>query len=98
MMRNLLIALLCALPVLAQEKLDAAKLTQEGIALYDAGKLDDAIAKYKAALAADPQYATASYELGLTLAAKGDYAACRAALEPIASIKSAQQLQALVML
>src|SRR3954468_1388823 len=105
MMKTALLAaaLFCVLPLLAQEmppaeKPDPAKLTREGVALYDAGKLDEAIARYKAALAVDPNYATASYELGLTLAAKGDYAGCRAMLEPVASIRSASQLGALVML
>lgn len=100
MMRTALLAalLLSTLPLLAQEKPDAAQLTREGVALYDAGKLDEAIAKYKAALAADPNYSTASYELGLTLAAKGDYAGCRAALEPIAFGKGPSQVQTLVML
>lgn len=100
MMRTALIAvLLCALPVLAQEKPDAAKLTLEGVALYDEGKFDEAIAKYKAALAADPHYDTASYELGLTLAAKGDYAGCRDALAPIAASvrKDASKVQTLIM-
>jgi thioredoxin-like negative regulator of GroEL len=100
MMRTALLAvlLLSMLPLLAQEKPDAEQLTREGVALYDAGKLDEAIVKYKAALAADPHYTTASYELGLTLAAKGDYAGCRAALQPIAFGKGPLQVQTLVML
>jgi len=99
MMRNVLIAALfiCA-PMFAQPTPDSNQLTREGIALYDAGRLDEAIAKYKQALAANPKNATASYELGLTLAAKGDFAGCRAALEPIVSIEQPSQIQAMVML
>src|SRR5436309_12213089 len=96
-----LISCSCALPTLAQETPvppDSAQLTREGVALYDAGHLEEAIAKYRQALAADPKNATASYELGLTLAAKGDYAGCRTTIEPIVSIEGPLQVQALVML
>lgn len=44
----------------------------EGIALHDAKKYDEAIAKYEQVLAENPDYTLAIYELGLTLYTKGD--------------------------
>jgi len=72
------LALLFALPLFA----DVKTLVDEGVALYDAGKFDEAIAKFKAALGEDPSSDLAAYELALTYQAKGDAAPCRATLEP----------------
>jgi thioredoxin-like negative regulator of GroEL len=55
---------------------------REGIALHDAGKYDEAIARYKAVLADDPSNVLAVYELGLSHQAKGDAKECVAVLEP----------------
>ena len=54
----------------------------EGVALYDAGRYDEAVAKFKAALEEDPSSDLAAYELALTYQAKGDTAQCKAMLEP----------------
>ena len=89
MMRN---ALLCCLLLFAVSALgDVRQLVSEGIALYDAGKLDEALAKFSAALAEEPANALAAYELGLTQFAKGDAKACIAHMEPWAKKKNEHQ-------
>jgi Tfp pilus assembly protein PilF len=45
----------------------AQALTDEGIKLFDDGKYDEAIAKYKEAIKVDPKYSNAYYEIGYTL-------------------------------
>jgi predicted Zn-dependent protease len=51
---------------------DAAKaLVKEGITLHDAGKYDEAIAKYDEAIKADPGYSNGYYEKGFTLFSTG---------------------------
>jgi tetratricopeptide (TPR) repeat protein len=97
MMRKLAVVLLFALPLLAQE-VDPAQLVREGVALYDQGQYDAAVAKYKQALAIDPKNTTAAYELGLTYAQKGDFGSCAAALQPVASAEGRLQVGSLVML
>lgn len=57
---------------------------REGIALDDAGKYDDAIARYKAVLADEPANVLAAYELALTYQTKRDAAQCLAVAEPLA--------------
>ncbi|HET8798377.1 MAG TPA: tetratricopeptide repeat protein [Thermoanaerobaculia bacterium] len=74
------------LPAIAQSALVA-----EGIALHDAGKYDEAIVKFKAALEASPQDDLASYELGLTYFAKRDYAACITTMQAGAARKGRYQ-------
>jgi tetratricopeptide (TPR) repeat protein len=69
-MRRSLLALFFALaaPLLAQ-----TSLVDQGIALYDAGKYDDALAKVRAALEQNPADDLAAYELAV--AKKGRYRA-----------------------
>ncbi len=75
----LLLSALLAVPLFADE----ARIRQ-AIALHDAGKFDDAIAIYKDILAKDPANVAATYELALSLQAKGDHAQCRAVAAPFA--------------
>jgi tetratricopeptide (TPR) repeat protein len=77
----LLLLFALAVPVLAQQP---DPRIQEGIALFDAGKYDEAIARYKAVLADDPSNVLAGYELAYAYQAKGDHAQCRAVVEPLA--------------
>ena len=89
-----LFALVLALPLFG----DTVQLIREGIALHDQGRYDEAIAKYNAALAEDPSNELASYELAMSLLAKGDAAKCVAILEPLAARKRPYQAQLLVTL
>ena len=77
-MRKLACILLFALPLFA----DVTALVREGVALYDQRRYDEAIVKFKAALAEDPSSALAAYELAMTYHAKGDPAQCVSTLEP----------------
>ena len=79
-----LFVVLLASPVYA----DVTKLVNEGTALHDSGRYDEAIAKFKAALEEDPSSILASYELALTYQGKGDTAQCVAILEPLARTKN----------
>jgi len=54
----------------------ATDLIREGTALHDAGRYDEAIARYKQALAVEPGNPTALYELAFSYHAKKDYAHC----------------------
>ena len=71
--------LLIASPLLAD---DPAATIREGTALYDAGDYNGAIAKFRSVLATDPSNAVATYELGLTYFANGDYTQCKSTMEP----------------
>jgi len=80
-----LAALLCAAPALATPEpkstsagkdKSADAFIQEGQSLHDAGRYDDAIARYRQALAAEPGNATAFYELAFTYSAKKDFDHC----------------------
>jgi tetratricopeptide (TPR) repeat protein len=51
----------------AQNKDDAKGLVKQGTTLHDEGKYEEAIGKYNEAIKADPDYATAYYELGYTM-------------------------------
>jgi len=53
-----------------------AALISEGTALHDAGRYDEAIARYLQALGLDPDDSTARYELAFSYHAKKDYARC----------------------
>ncbi|GAA3974483.1 tetratricopeptide repeat protein [Mucilaginibacter dorajii] len=55
----------------AQVKEQAKTLVTEGIALHDAGKYDEAIAKYKEAMKIDPDYSNAYHEISFTLFSSG---------------------------
>lgn len=77
---------------------DELQKVREGVALFDAGRIDEAIAKYKEALAENPQSGPAAYELALAYASKGDYKACSVTLEPFASVPSSTQLQRITLL
>ena len=90
-----LLALLFALPLAAQT---AAERIEQAIGFYDAGKYDDAIAIYKSVIAEEPGNELAVYELGLTYSTKGDFAACRALLEPRAGRPGRLQAQMLAIL
>jgi tetratricopeptide (TPR) repeat protein len=50
---------------------EASDLNANGIALMDAGKLDEASEKFRNALALNPSHAAAAYNLGLVLARQG---------------------------
>jgi len=58
-----------------QEK-SASRLIEEGQSLHDAGRYDEAIARYRQALALDPDNAAALYEIAFSYDAKKDYAHC----------------------
>jgi tetratricopeptide (TPR) repeat protein len=70
----------------------------EGVALHDAGRYDEAIAKYRAILADDPKNEMAAYELALSATAKGDDALCIATIEPLAKKKGRFQAPMLTVL
>jgi tetratricopeptide (TPR) repeat protein len=63
----LFIAPFFALTATAQQKDEAKALVDAGITLNDAGKYDEAIEKYKAAIKLKPDYSNAYYEIGYTL-------------------------------
>ena len=58
--------LLTAHPLRAQEAAPAADLIRQGVALYDQGKPDEAVLRYKQALRLEPGNPVARYELALT--------------------------------
>lgn len=89
-----LLLFVLAMPLVAQED----PRIVEGIALHDARKYDEAIAKYKAVLADDPANELAKYELALSYQAKGDHAQCRAVAEPLVETAAKYRLQLLTTL
>ncbi|MFD2787613.1 tetratricopeptide repeat protein [Hymenobacter rubripertinctus] len=62
---------LSALPIYAQQTDTPAQLVKQGVALYDQGKYDEAVLRYKQALKQDPAHHTARYELAMTYNALG---------------------------
>lgn len=76
-MKNILLLYLCWLFVLpnlySQTNPSAQSLFQEGIALYDEGKYEDAIQKFEKVLALDKKDGNALYEAGNTYIALKDY-------------------------
>lgn len=77
-MRKLLLALLLsggAAPGAGAQSVPMVNdLVREGVALYDAGRYEQAAAKYRQALVALPNYAAAQAELALACAALGRHA------------------------
>ncbi len=59
----------------------AVGLVEEGLRLRREGREEEAVARFEAALAADPTYAPAHYGLAAALAAAGELLRSRAALE-----------------
>jgi tetratricopeptide (TPR) repeat protein len=60
--------LVLLLPLISHAQTDKAKLlVEQGIALNDSGKYDQALAKYTQAIKADSTYPNAYYEMGYTL-------------------------------
>jgi tetratricopeptide (TPR) repeat protein len=58
----------------AAQLTDAERATlREGIAFYDQGKLDEAMAKFTGVLAANPDSTFAMYEIAMVALAKKDY-------------------------
>jgi tetratricopeptide (TPR) repeat protein len=62
---------------------DARALIEEGVRLHDAGKYDEAIAKYREALAIDPGNLDATYEIAYAQFALGRYDECVATAKPL---------------
>jgi thioredoxin-like negative regulator of GroEL len=89
MRRLAAVLVLAAAPFAFAQSVEEARLAKvrEGVVLFDQGHVDEAIAKFKEVLAEDPKQTNAAYELALAYAAKGDYAHCRAALEPIVDVE-----------
>ena len=86
-MKRIVLVLFFTLPLVAEVR----KLVGEGVALYDAGRYDEAIAKFKEALAEEPTSDIAAYELALAYSAKGDHVECQAVLEPLVRKKGKYQ-------
>ena len=61
--------------------LPAAQLLKEGIALHDAEKYDEAVARYRQVLPGDSSYALAQLEMGLSLMVAEKYQESLAALQ-----------------
>jgi len=68
-------------PMLSSTRMRAITETNLGTALYEAGRLDEAIGRYEKAVALQPDYAPAYNNLGVTLRAKGQVDAAIAAYE-----------------
>lgn len=67
-LRALLVGALAALPMLgsAQNATEVRALVREGTELHDAGRYDEAVAKYQQALKLEPGSSLAKYELAMT--------------------------------
>ena len=98
--RTAVILLLTASTAFAQTPAptDNTAAIAEATAMMDAGKVDEAIAKLKAVLAAEPSNTSAQYELGLAYGQKGDATQCRDTMQPLADRRSELQIKALGML
>lgn len=88
--------LLAAFSVAADEA--RTKAIHDATVLVDQGKVDQAISALKKLVANDAKDETATYELGLAYAAKGDNANCRTTLEPLAETKTTNSTHILGML
>ena len=65
------VAIVCQLPLLSPTRSRAITETNLGVALHEDGRLDDAVARYRRAIAIEPDYAPAFNNLGVTLRAQG---------------------------
>lgn len=65
-------AVVCNLPMVAHNKLQAATHYNHGVGFEAAGRQDDAVREYRAAIDRDPDLAGAHNDLGLILAGRGD--------------------------
>lgn len=74
-------ALLVQWPLLSPVRMRAITETNLGTALHEAGRLDEAVARYERAVALEPDYAPAFNNLGVTLRAQGKVDAAIAAYE-----------------
>lgn len=70
----------------------------EAVALFEAGRYDDAIAKLRGVLESDPSNDVARYELGLAYAAKGASRQCLDIFTPLAEKAGPLQASSLAML
>ena len=71
----LLVSILITLPnLLHGQQISAQQLVEEGVALHDQGEFDQAMSKYREALALDPGLTIAVYEMSLTSLEMKDYA------------------------
>jgi len=68
---TLAVAGLCHLPLLSATRSRAITETNLGTALYEAGRLDEAAARYRRAIEIQPDYVPAFNNLGVTLRASG---------------------------
>jgi len=68
-------------PLLSATRMRAITETNLGTALHEAGRLDEAVARYEKAVALQPDYAPAYNNLGVTLRAQGKVDAAIAAYE-----------------
>ena len=68
-------------PLLSATRMRAITETNLGTALHEAGRLDEAVARYEKAVALQPDYAPAYNNLGVTLRAQGQVDAAIAAYE-----------------
>jgi tetratricopeptide (TPR) repeat protein len=85
--RLALLLLFLAAPLFAQSEAD---IIRQGIALFDQGKIDESIAKYREVLAKNPSNVTAIHELALAYTMKRDFTACRALVEPALSLPAGE--------
>jgi Flp pilus assembly protein TadD len=73
-----IVATLCEVPLVAREKLEAVTRYNIGVALGRAGRTEDAIAEYRAAVALDPALPMAHGNLGLAFEDSGQLEAAAA--------------------
>jgi tetratricopeptide (TPR) repeat protein len=77
----LLVAIAVNWPLLSSTRMRAITETNLGTALHEAGRLDEAVARYEKAVAIQSDYAPAYNNLGVTLRAQGKVDAAIAAYE-----------------
>ena len=82
-----LVAVAVNWPMLSPTRMRAITETNLGSALHEAGRLDEAVARYEKAAALQPDYAPAYNNLGVTLRAQGRVDAAIAAYEKGLALK-----------